>query len=289
MGEFARSPQAIGPTSSSGGVAEQRLPIGYGDIRDQSVIWRGKSHRPSKNSAHRCHGGPARGYVFIWYNRRVSIPVRNCEQALVPESETSPVFQRYRGGAYASVLAAFFGPFTAITLAAVVMIPGTPMVAMGLLAGAVTGVYLAMQRMGQTNRSLRRRLARALGVRGKGVFVGLRAMQGTLLSESLRTETDDNVGFLQIEERRLLVHTEAQALVLDIDEIRGFLTEPVVALPYLFFIRVELMNGDSFLVTSREGDTLRGMRGATETLRGRLVKWHADHQLAWLESGRLEL
>ncbi|MEM7676992.1 MAG: hypothetical protein AAF449_13390 [Myxococcota bacterium] len=140
------------------------------------------------------------------------------------------------------------------------------------------------------NRALRANLSRTLGKSKGWTFVGLRAVQGSLVQEARRVETDDNVGFLRVTEKALEVATEGGALQLSRESIRGFSAERMLGLPYLHYIRVEFEeNGQlkAFLFVSREGSSVQQHRRSTDRLRDRLVEWHADHQLEWLaDQGR---
>ena len=137
------------------------------------------------------------------------------------------------------------------------------------------------------NSTLRANLVRNLGAKPGWTFVGLRAAQGTLLQEARRVETDDNVGFMQMTEKTLVVATEAGTVSIPREDIRGFSTERMLGLPYLHYIRVEFQEPDglkTFLFVSREGDSVQQHRKSTDKLRARLIEWHADHQLKWLEA-----
>ena len=137
------------------------------------------------------------------------------------------------------------------------------------------------------NRTLRANLVRTLGAKPGWVFVGLRASQGSVLEEARRVETDDNVGFLRTTNEALEVTTEGGSVSIPRDRIRGFAQERMLGLPYLFFIRVEFEEDNrikSFLFVSREGNSVREHRKNTDALRRRLVEWHAEHQLKWLEA-----
>lgn len=139
------------------------------------------------------------------------------------------------------------------------------------------------------NRTLRNNLEQSLGPKQGWVFVGLRASQGSLVQEARRVETDDNVGFLRTTDEALEVTTEGGALSVGRDMIRGFSTERMLGLPYLQYIRVEFEEDGalrSFLFVSREGGSVEQHRKNTVALHDRLVEWHADHQLKWLDAHR---
>ena len=137
------------------------------------------------------------------------------------------------------------------------------------------------------NQALRTNLSKNLGAKPGWTFVGLRAAQGTMLQEARRVETDDNVGFMRVTDEALEVVTEGGELAIPCDRIRGFSTERMLGLPYLHYIRIEFDEDDglkAFLLVSREGTSVQQHRKNTEILRKRLVEWHADHQLQWLEA-----
>lgn len=139
------------------------------------------------------------------------------------------------------------------------------------------------------NHTLRTNLSKTLGAKPGWTFVGLRAAQGTMIQEARRVETDDNVGFMRITEDALEVATEGGEVSVPRDRIRGFETERMLGLPYLHYIRVEFEEDDglkAFLLVSREGTSVQQHRRNTDALHDRLVEWHADHQLRWLEAQR---
>lgn len=216
--------------------------------------------------------------------------VRSVE--LVPSAEASPVFREYRDKSWlwvtsATAIVTLFG-LTATTLFGL-WLGGVAGLLGGVVAGVGSGLWAGLRMSATANRVLRRRLRRTLGVRGRGIFVGLRAQQDDLWSELHRKETDDNVGFLELGDEAMAITSEAGKVSLQKDEIRGFERETVKAVPMLWFIRVlvdqEGQDG-SFLLVSREGDSLRAQVEATRILYERLVAWHAEHQLAWLDQHR---
>ncbi|MCA9549310.1 MAG: hypothetical protein KC933_04695 [Myxococcales bacterium] len=218
--------------------------------------------------------------------------VRSSATGLVPTGEDSPEFRRYRDRTWLQVTAGT-AVVTTVGMAAAFLMGGSLGGVLGFVAGVGlglgAGVWSGLKMSALANRGLRRRLRSALGVRGRGIFVGLRAEQGGLWSELQRKETDDSVGFLELEAQHLVITTEVGKVALRSDDVRGFRRERVKAVPMLSFVRV-LLNHDgfdaSFLIVSREGDTLRAQVEATEVLYGRLVEWHAEHQLAWLARHR---
>ncbi len=156
----------------------------------------------------------------------------------------------------------------------------------GLLALPTAAV--AMLTVGRTsllgNLRLRDALAARLGVRPKGMeFVGI-AKPESNDPLAMRLETDDNVGFLFLGREELRIFTEDSTIVLSQDELRGFSTERVAALPYLIWIRVEFFQGSepgAFLMMSREASNISEQRRKTIALRAKLVEWHSAAQLAW--------
>lgn len=210
----------------------------------------------------------------------------------MPSAEASPVFREYRDKSWlwvtsATAIVTLFG-LSATTIFGL-WLGGIAGLLGGVVAGVGSGLWAGLRMSAAANRVLRRRLRRNLGVRGRGIFVGLRASQGDLWSELHRKETDDNVGFLELGEEALTLTSEAGKVSLQRDVIRGFERETVKAVPMLWFIRVivdDEGHDGSFLLVSREGDSLRAQADATQVLYERLVAWHTEHQLAWLEAHR---
>ncbi len=215
--------------------------------------------------------------------------------ALIPSADASPVFREYRDKSWFLVTSAT-ALITVLGLSASTFIGlwagGLLGLVGGVVAGATGGLWAGLQMSATANRLLRRRLRERLGVRGRGVFVGLRAYQDDLWSELHRKETDDNVGFLEIGDESITITSEGAKVCLPRDDIRGFEKERVKAVPMLWFIRV-LVDDDgcyqsSFLLVSREGDSLAAQEKATRLLYERLINWHAEHQLKWLAEHRDE-
>ena len=210
----------------------------------------------------------------------------------MPPAEASPVFVHYRDRTWLWVTSGT----AAVTLGGLTLATGAGLLLGGLgglLAGVglgiTGGIWAGLKMSASANGHLRRKLRKTLGVRGRGIFVGLRANQDDLWSELNRKETDDNVGFLEFEEHGLVLTSEAGKVRLRRDAIRGFERETVKAVPLLWFIRVLVDHeGDegAFLLVSREGDSLRDQEQATQVLYKRLIEWHADYQLAWLAAHR---
>lgn len=211
---------------------------------------------------------------------------------LVPSVEASPVFREYRDKSWlwvttATAIVTLFG-LTATTIFGL-WLGGAAGLLGGVFAGVGSGLWAGLRMSATANRGLRRRLRRTLGVRGRGIFVGLRIRQDDLWAELHRKETDDNVGFLELGDDAMSITSEAGKVSLPRGDVRGFERETVKAVPMLWFIRVlvdvEGQDG-TFLLVSREGDSLRAQAEATRILYERLVGWHAEHQLAWLETHR---
>ncbi len=209
--------------------------------------------------------------------------------ARVPSSEDSPSFRNHleRTAPVAVAAATVHTLLLPIIFASVGWaVFGTggflPVGAMGLLVALSCLNWIPV--IG--NQTLRDNLVKSLGRKPGATFVGLRAVQGNGVQEALRVETDDNVGFLYTTDRSLEVVTEGGSLSVPRDRIRGFDTERMRGLPYLHYIRVEFEEDHmlkAFLVVSREGRSIKQHRKTTERLRARLVEWHAEHQLRWLE------
>lgn len=214
--------------------------------------------------------------------------------ALIPSADASPVFREYRDKSWFLVTSAT-ALITVLGLTASTFLGlwagGLFGLVGGVVAGATGGLWAGLKMSATANRLLRRRLRERLGVRGRGVFVGMRAYQDDLWSELHRKETDDNVGFLEVGDESLTITSEGAKVCLPRDDIRGFEQERVKAVPLLWFIRVlidhEGFEG-SFLLVSREGDSLAAQAEATRLLYERLIDWHADHQLKWLAEHRDE-
>lgn len=222
----------------------------------------------------------------------MTLPADLGSSSLVPSADRSPVFRRYRDTSWlwvttATSLVTMAGLLTATV--AGFMAAGVLGLVGGVAAGVGAGLWAGLRMSAAANSSLRKRLRQELGVRGRGIFVGLRGHQDDLWSELHRKETDDNVGFVEFEEHGLRVTTEAGKVDLRRDAIIGFDKEPVKAMPMLWFIRVQFeLDGQeaSFLLVSREGDSIREQVEATEVLYRRLVEWYADAQLRWLDAHR---
>lgn len=126
-------------------------------------------------------------------------------------------------------------------------------------------------------------------------FVGVcRGDQNRLAAKLFppRVETDENVGFLRLGPDRLELRMENASLEVPRARVRDVRTEEVVEAPFLEWIRLELYDEDdrlaSFLLMSREGETLRDQQNENTQLFERIRDWHVDHKLLPLvEAGEL--
>jgi hypothetical protein len=214
-----------------------------------------------------------------------------------PLSAPGSIFRRfcYRYGVVGNLCLGigFLLPPLAITLGA----------AVGGLLGAAAGACLGLAGFwGLMNRltvygngRLRSELARHLGADGREAvlhFVGLclpenNTVQGKLLT--MRLETDDNVGFLHLDEDGLSIVLEEGRLRIPRDQIREVRTERFVELPYLRWIVVEYYEDAALrtlLLCSRQCRSLREARAATDRLLRRVVDWYTEPVLRQLEASR---
>lgn len=143
------------------------------------------------------------------------------------------------------------------------------------------------------NDKLEARLREQLGVSTDVEFVGLcRSENNTFRGKYLtpRLDTDDNVGFLAMNESELLVRTEESLIAIERDCIQRIERTRCIELPYLSWIRIEFEDDvgaeHSFLLMSRHASTIRQIRVRTEDLYVRLIDWHTEGQLRWLEEHR---
>jgi hypothetical protein len=143
------------------------------------------------------------------------------------------------------------------------------------------------------NRALERELRDRLNGHDPALeFVGLGQPGSNTLRiklSSVRMETDDNVGLLELSETALSIRTDSATLLVEPGAIQRIELERMVELPLLSWIRIELEHAEgdtSILVTSRQASSLRFARAATRKLYERLIHWHADRQLAWLDEAR---
>jgi hypothetical protein len=212
-----------------------------------------------------------------------------------PVSAPGSVFRRfcYRYGVVGNVClgVGFLLPPLAIACGAV--LAGSAGVVAG--TGAGFGAFWALMNRVTVygNLRLRDELARRLGVRDPAAeFVGLclpenNTVQGKLLT--MRLETDDNVGFLCLDDEALTIRMEEGELQIARADIREVTEERFVELPYLRWIAVEYYEHGclrTVLLCSRQCRTLREARHATEALLERLVDWYTEPVVRDLERER---
>lgn len=217
---------------------------------------------------------------------------------LVPVAPSRSLFARYRrreGILVNLVAGGLFG--SALGLAAVSAVTVGPMWGLGALTlgvGAMAWLANAWGLLG--NATLARRLASLLGLEvGEWTFVGVcRGDQNRLRAKLFppRVETDENVGFMRLEDGALVLRLEDKTIEVSRSRVRDVRTEEVVEAPYLHWIRIELYDADerldTFLLMSREGRTLRDQRAANDRLFEKMRDWHVSDKLQPLvEAGEL--
>lgn len=146
------------------------------------------------------------------------------------------------------------------------------------------------------NRSLSEGLRELLQIDSdEWTFVGVcRGDQNRIAAKLFppRVETDENVGFVRLYADRLELRFENGTMEVSRGRMRDVRLEEVVEAPFLHWIRLELYDADdrleSFLLMSREGETLREQRVANYRLFERIRDWHVSDKLRPLvEAGEL--
>lgn len=222
------------------------------------------------------------------------------DRALVPVAPKRSLFGRYqrREGIFVNLVAGVvFG--CALGSAAVSSVAFGPFWGLGLFGLGLAGVGWIANAWGLLgNRELAERLEKLLGLEGSGwVFVGVcRGDQNRLAAKLFppRVETDENVGFFRLAVDQLELRLENGTLEVPRRSVRDVRMEEVVEAPFLHWIRLELYDDeerlDSFLLMSREGETLREQQQANRALFDRIRDWHVSDKLRPLiEAGELPL
>ena len=166
-----------------------------------------------------------------------------------------------------------------------------PGAALGSLVGL--GITFAMLNRGALigNARLERRLrGRLMAFTERLEFVGMCELENNTLEQRVRRfETDDNVGLLALTDDKLVVLMEEGRVEVHRDEVSSVTLEPLPDYPRLSWVRIEFDRGEDrqgFLLMSRDAKNLEEIRQRTEKLYQRLVQWHVESQLAWLEKSR---
>lgn len=210
-------------------------------------------------------------------------------QDLVPVASRRSLFASYqrREGVLVNVVAG--GVFAcALGSAAVSSVAMGPVWGLSILGvGLVSMGWIANAWGLLGNDGLADRLREQLGVAETGwSFVGVcRGHQNRLAAKLFppRVETDENVGFVRLGPDRLELRMEDATVEVPRSRVRDVRTEEVVEAPFLEWIRLELYDQDdrlvSFLMMSREGETLREQQAHNSRLFERVRDWHVDDKL----------
>ncbi|MBI4818300.1 MAG: hypothetical protein HY791_18695 [Deltaproteobacteria bacterium] len=169
-----------------------------------------------------------------------------------------------------------------------------PIGAVAAAAGAsLAGMWTVRSVSRSYNQRLLEDLRRRLGAQGE--FVGVSRLETNdkkTLSASGRVDTDDNAGFLTLDPDRITIRLEHGALEIPRDKVESLELVPVEAHPKARYIRIDLeadpTNPSGFLVMARGDGTAKGSRAPTQALYERLVEWHFEGQMAWLENRERE-
>ena len=213
---------------------------------------------------------------------------------LTPVSAPGSVFKRfcYRYGVVGNLC---LGMGLLIPPAAIAMGLAVAGVA-GAAAGTVLGAGSLWAMMNRVtvygNGRLRSALAKRLGAPQDAEFVGLclpenNTVQGKLLT--LRLETDDNVGFLNLEDKAMRIRMEEGQLSIPRDHVREVSTERFIELPYLRWICVQYYEAGALrtlLLCSRQCRSLREARRSTDKLLARIEDWYTEPVIQQLEAER---
>ncbi|MEO1228345.1 MAG: hypothetical protein AAFZ18_05515 [Myxococcota bacterium] len=210
--------------------------------------------------------------------------------AVVPVASRRSLFATYqrREGVLVNVVAVgvFLG---ALTSAAASSVAFGPLWGLGFLGVGLASVRWIADAWGLFgNEELASRLREKLDVEGEGwTFVGVcRGDQNRLAAKLLppRIDTDENVGFLKLDREHLELRLEDVTVRIPRTDVRDVRTEEVVEAPCLRWIRLELFDADgqvtSFLLMSREAETLRDQQSENERLFEAIRDWHVEDKLA---------
>ncbi|MBI4821671.1 MAG: hypothetical protein HY791_35750 [Deltaproteobacteria bacterium] len=199
--------------------------------------------------------------------------------APIPEAEPREVFARYKrtwalaGVGMQSVL------FTALCLSGLVCLL-SPSVGLAALCASTAGLVIGGNRAFLIgNRRLEERLRASLGAEGE--FVGVARLESNQLRPRLlfRVETDDNVGFLTLDDERMRIVMESSSLEVKPESIRRVALERTIGMPLVWFIRLELEESPfapGFLIMSRQASTVRIQRRAIRRLYEAIRDWHFE-------------
>ncbi len=185
-----------------------------------------------------------------------------------------------------------FTPLLCAALGFVVLGPLGGVIAASAATAAAVSIVNISALLG--NERLERRLRARLAPAADDLeFVGLcRSENNSLRGKYLtpRLDTDDNVGFVKAADDALRILTEEGVVAIPRDEIRQITRCRCIELPYLSWIRIEIEDASatagSFLLMSRQAGTIREVRARTDALYAKLVDWHTEGLLAWLENER---
>ncbi len=212
---------------------------------------------------------------------------------VVPSAQRSSVFELHRR---ALLPAALVFHTAAIGLPFLLTAPGLflgwlPGAALGSLVGL--GLTFSMLNRGALigNARLERRLrSRLMAFTDRLEFVGICELENNTLERRIRRfETDDNVGLLAVTDEKLVVLTEDGKIEVFREDVSSVTLEPLPDYPRLSWVRIEFDRGEErqgFLLMSRDAKNLEEIRSHTQVLFRRLVQWHWESQLAWLEKSR---
>jgi len=218
------------------------------------------------------------------------------DPGIVPYAERGSTFHRHcRTAGVLALTTTSLGMFTPLVCGALGFL--TLGLGWGLLAAtASTAAAISIVNISALlgNDRLERQLRERIGANLDDLeFVGLcrsenNSVKGKYLTP--RLDTDDNVGFLELAEKELRILTEESVVTVPRDSIQSIDRVRCIELPYLSWIRIEFEDdGDtasSFLVMSRQATSIREIRTRTQDLYTRLVDWHTEAQLRWLEEHR---
>ncbi|MBI2375299.1 MAG: hypothetical protein HYV07_14990 [Deltaproteobacteria bacterium] len=169
-----------------------------------------------------------------------------------------------------------------------------PVGAIGAAIGAsLAGVWTVRSVSRSFNQRLFEQLRDRLG--GRGEFVGVSRLETNdkkTLGASGRVDTDDNAGFLSLDPDRVVIRLEHGVLDIPRDRIQQLTLVPVEAHPKARYIRIDIDTDSGrpagFLVMARGDGTAKGSRAPTDVLYERLVEWHFEAQMEWLENRERE-
>lgn len=217
---------------------------------------------------------------------------------LVPVAEPRSTFSRYRRreGVLVNLAAGGVCGAAVIGAACSALYLG-PLWGLGFLGLGFSAVGWMAEVFGLFgNDRLESLMRRRLGLPGgEWSFVGLCRAENNTLGAKLfppRVETDENVGFLSIDDEGLTLVCEGARRELPRSAVRDVRLETVAEAPMLKWIRIEVYDQEeqlkALLLMVRAGQTLSGQRRANHALFERLRDWHVEHRLAPLvEAGEL--